>query len=167
MLQRTHHAVARANKALAAAEVCAAKAAVREEELVAQMHGLWGAAAKERMGVDPMEEQTAAGIYSPVVGRDMGQDMWVPPGAPTPGADEEGNMLDDLDGRVGQDVGDGLEEAEEEDEDDEDEGMDQARGGGGGDKGGGKGKSDIKARNERGRSGKVTATIIKGAAGGN
>ena len=56
VLQRAHHKVRRANQELAEAEVLAEKAKVREEEVVAKMHGLWGAGADERMDQGDIEE---------------------------------------------------------------------------------------------------------------
>ena len=80
---------------------------------------------------------------------DVGQQRERDPGRVAPGMESDESDLDEAEGE----------------EEREDEGMEQARGGGGG---GGKGivRLEVKAREERGRAGKVNATINRTGRGG-
>ena len=106
-LQRQFHAVARAQEQHAKCAVAAAKAADERERLEKELRGLWGEGAAERMGIrmqeldqemleereGAMDEQAAAGVFAPVLGRDIGE-LWPEvdedgrPGTRTPGAEQ-------------------------------------------------------------------------------
>ena len=88
-LQRQFHAVARAQEQHAKCAVAAAKAADERERLEKELRGLWGEGAAERMGIrmqeldqemleereGAMDDQVAAGVFAPVLGRDIGE-LW-------------------------------------------------------------------------------------------
>ena len=85
-LQRQWHVVARAKEVLKKCEVAAAEADFQREKLEVEMCRLWGDGAAARMEGNgavgeadvEMDAQVAAGVFAPVLGKDIGADAWVP-----------------------------------------------------------------------------------------
>jgi hypothetical protein len=107
-LQRQFHVVARAQETHSRFAAEAVAAADKRERLEGELEKLWGDRAAERMGIrvqeldaemlaeregeqGEMDQQVAAGVFAPVLGRDLGE-LWPErddrPGTRTPGADQ-------------------------------------------------------------------------------
>ena len=149
-LQQRWHAADRAQAELAKAELAVSAAEGAKDKKEADMRRLWGDDADERMGGnggEELDQQVAAGVFAPVVGRDIGE-FWPEgeEGARTPGRDiyDEGlGREEDADPRL-DDAMPGGKEAEEwaerlaQDHDGEEWAQDMAGEGGAEESGGGR-----------------------------